>query len=236
MNKIETRSQVTSEVLCRNNADNAVACDLMKRLRALRSDSDYHSELLGTLCLPKNREKIRAGKKEDLDDLFSMIDVWSEGHNHRLASIDGTPKVDSSPAPPGWQVQVFAPNAQGEPAFLNGYSLYHTLNEGGERACEHLNKAVNDVLVCRAAVGKGDSWLAWMVERKHPSGGPQYLTMTEHGSEWVDDPLVGLHFVRREDAERFAAGREDAESITQHEFVDPPWKGQGPAHLGPRGA
>lgn len=176
MNKIETGSKGTPEVLCRNNGDNAVACDLMKRLRTLRSDSDYHGELLATLCLPKNRETIRSGNKDHLDDLFSMIDVWREGHDNRLASIDGSP------------------------------------------------------------IFNGDSWLAWMIERKHSSGGAQYLTMTEHGSEWVDDPLTGLHFVRREDAERFAAGCEDAEAITQHEFVDPPWKGQGPTHSGRCGA
>lgn len=66
-----------------------------------------------------------------------------------------------------------------------------------------------------------DSWMAWMVEREHPQGGVQYLTMDETGSAWTDDPLVGLHFVRREDAERFARGCEEAEKICQHEFVGP---------------
>lgn len=165
-------SSVKPEVLCRNNGDNAVACDLMKRLRVLRSDSDYHSELLGTLCLPRNRDAIRAGKKDDLDQLFSMIDAWRESHDNRLACID--------------RVQDATP----------------------------------------------ESWLAWMVERTHPQGGTQYLTMTDTGSEWVDDPLIGLQFVRREDAERFAAGCDAASAIRQHEFVDPPWKGQGPTHQG----
>lgn len=91
-----------------------------------------------------------------------------------------------------------------------------------------------------ADVGEGEaandyeSWTAWMVERDHPQGGLQYLTMADGGSGWTDDPLVGMHFVRREDAERFASGREDAGRVAQHEFVDPPWMGQGPTHTGTR--
>lgn len=84
-----------------------------------------------------------------------------------------------------------------------------------------------------ATRGPAESWLAWMAERRHPvTGQPQYLTMAFGGAEWTDDPLVGLHFVRRVDVERFLAECNDDLRIVQHEFVDPPWSGQGPTHLG----
>lgn len=81
----------SSEVLCSNGGDNAALSDLLKRLRTLRCDSDCYGELLATLCIPSNRKAIRAGKKENLDLLFSMIDTWNEGHKQRLAGIDGKP-------------------------------------------------------------------------------------------------------------------------------------------------
>lgn len=81
----------SSEVLCSNGGDNAALNDLLRRLRTLRCDSDCFGELLATLCIPSNREAIRAGEKDDLDYLFDLIDAWSAGHKQRLAGIDGKP-------------------------------------------------------------------------------------------------------------------------------------------------
>lgn len=75
------------EILCRNNEDNAVAVNLMERLRTLRSDSDYHGELLAMLCLPQNRDTIREGNPDQLALLFEMIDTYNEGHKMRIACI-----------------------------------------------------------------------------------------------------------------------------------------------------
>jgi hypothetical protein len=82
------------EVICANGGDNAAALDLLKRLRTLRSDSDSHGELLATLCVPVNREKLKTGDAAALADLFSYIDVCDEAHRQRLASIDGVFESD----------------------------------------------------------------------------------------------------------------------------------------------
>lgn len=61
------------------------------------------------------------------------------------------------------------------------------------------------------------SWLAWMIERPGPNG-PEYLTMQGGLVAWTTEPLIGLQFVRREDADRMAAESNESCSIREHEF------------------
>ena len=75
----------TRPVICRNNNDNEDIYKVVSRLVTLRSDSDYHGDLLAMLCLPYNREAMRKG---EFGDLFEMIDTYAAGHRERMASID----------------------------------------------------------------------------------------------------------------------------------------------------
>lgn len=60
---------------------------------------------------------------------------------------------------------------------------------------------------------------AWLVE---DGGTPaRYRTMDESGIHWTDDVNKAIRFARRDDAEMFSAGDEDAWRITQHMWCKP---------------
>lgn len=61
--------------------------------------------------------------------------------------------------------------------------------------------------------------LAWLVERNSPA---EYAYMDDCGIQWTSDPNKAMRFARRDDAEMFAAGSEDALRICEHMWCSPP--------------
>jgi hypothetical protein len=63
--------------------------------------------------------------------------------------------------------------------------------------------------------------VAWLVEDAHTDGVIRYRTMDQTGIHWTADVNQAIRFSRREDAEMFAAGDEDAFHICEHMWCAP---------------
>lgn len=60
--------------------------------------------------------------------------------------------------------------------------------------------------------------LAWLVERGSPV---EYAYMDDMGVHWTSDPNKAMRLARREDAEMFAAGSDDAVRVCEHMWCSP---------------
>lgn len=70
-----------------------------------------------------------------------------------------------------------------------------------------------------AKLGAGVDETAWLVEDSRNNGLIKYRTMDQEGIHWTEDVHKAIRFARREDAEMFAAGDEDAWHIVEHIWV-----------------
>lgn len=97
------------------------------------------------------------------------------------------------------------------------------------RACSHCN-AVDDIKVLVdeykgapiriASFDAPKDEMGWLVEDGNLNK-TMYRCMDETGIHWTDDPNKAIRFARREDAEMFAAGDEDAWRIVEHMWCAP---------------
>lgn len=96
------------------------------------------------------------------------------------------------------------------------------------RACSHCN-AVDDLKVMVdeykgapiriASFDAPKDELAWLVERDSPA---EYAYMDDMGIQWTSDPNKAMRFARRDDAEMFAAGSDDAVRVCEHMWCSSP--------------
>lgn len=49
--------------------------------------ANAHGELLATLSLPRNRDRVRAGRQDAVDELFRIVDEASAKHRRMKARL-----------------------------------------------------------------------------------------------------------------------------------------------------
>lgn len=94
--------------------------------------------------------------------------------------------------------------------------VFNADDDTPDELCQEAREAIEELWQHRDAP---KDELAWLVERDSPA---EYAYMDDMGIQWTGDPNKAMRFARRDDAEMFAAGSDDAVRVCEHMWCSPP--------------